>query len=211
MAPDHLTYAGACVCCQRDFQDKGESQPSALVLLLENTGAATTGDLRSKLVYALSACLNNNQGVQREFGSLGGAAKLSIMYEADGSDVRLRTKILTLFSDLLREAARGSLAAVLAIAPVGTTPSSGGVWCARVDQTLREASSAVALEKALEAVVAFAPSCRDQFRNLATKDDLLRLAEEYPSSASSGSGYWGDEEFRAELIQKLIETAKALV
>jgi len=68
---------------------------------------ATTSTLKSKIVYALSACLRNNADVQLQFGSMRGETVLSSLYEAAGvSDTRVRTRTLTLMSDLLQEAAR---------------------------------------------------------------------------------------------------------
>lgn len=181
-----------------------------LALLLDNAAVATTNSLRSKIVYCLSACLSNNIDVQLQFGSLGGEAKLSAMYDAEGSDRRLGTKILTLLSDLLQEAARGSPAAVLATMPIGSTPKSGGVWCSRVNEALHQASSAVALEKALDAVVSFASSCGDQFTELATKERLGSLAQQCRTSNPATGPEGGEGEFYEELAQKLEESAAAL-
>lgn len=193
-----------------DFQDGAGTRDSALTLLLKNAVVAETSSLRSKVVYSLSACLSNNAQVQLKFGLLGGEAKLSAMYDADGSDSRLRTKVLVLLSDLLNEAARGSPAAALAIMPVGSTPKSGGAWCARADEALQQASSPVTLEKALEAVVSFAPSCGDQFVGLGVKQRLNNLAQQCRSSATVGSEA-GEVEFHEELAQKFVEAAVVLV
>lgn len=188
--------------CLSSVQVDASTQDSTLSLLLKNAAAAATYRLRTKLVYALSACLRNNVDVQLQFGSLGGAAILSVMYDAHGSDSRLRTKILLLLSDLLQEAAGGSPAAVLATMPVGSTPKSGGVWCGRVDEALQEASSPVALEKALEAIVSFAPSCGDQFAVLDTKQSLVTLAQQCRGLTPTGSD--GDPgEFQEELAKRL--------
>lgn len=188
---------------------QGDSNPSALALLLENASVATTPGLRSKALYALSACLSNNSDVQLQFGSLRGEAVLSSMYDADGSDYRVRTKTLTLLSDLLQEAARGSPAAVLATVPIGSTVNSGGAWCSRVDDALQQGSSPVSLEKALEAVVSFAPSCREQFKQLGTKGRLEGIAQQCRTSQPAD---FEEEamEFQQELAQKLEECAGAL-
>lgn len=184
-----------------------ESQPSALDLLLRNAAVATTSSLRSKVVYALSACLSNNSQVQLQFGSLRGEAVLAMLYDADGSDSRVKIKILTLLSDLLNEAARGSPAAALATVPVGSTATSGGRWCDRVDQALRQASTPVALEKVLEALSSLAPSCREQFRELETKEHLEGLAQQCRSSPPREE----DElEFHEELARQLEECVNAL-
>lgn len=171
--------------------------------------AATTPTLRSKVVYALSACLTNNGDVQLQFGSRMGQAVLSAMYDADGLDRRVRMKTLTLMSDLLQEAARGSPAAVLATMPVGSTASSGGAWCRRVDEALQHAHSPAALEKAIEAVQSFTPSCRDQFAQLDTKRRLEGLAQQCRTSPPEGFEV-AEEEFHKELTQKLEECAVAL-
>ncbi|CAM9123908.1 unnamed protein product [Ectocarpus fasciculatus] len=191
------------------LEDGPDSQPSVLALLLENAMAATTPTLRSKVVYALSACLTNNGDVQLQFGSRMGEAVLSAMYDADGSDRRVRMKTLTLMSDLLQEAARGSPAAVLATVPVGSTASSGGAWCRRVDEALQHAHSPAALEKAIEAVQSFTPSCRDQFAQLETKRRLEGLAQQCRTSPPEGFEV-AEEEFHKELTQKLEECAVAL-
>lgn len=191
------------------YQDGPESQPSALALMLENAALASTCSLRSKIVYALSASLSNNADVQLQFGSLGGERVLSAMYDADSSDNRVKTKIVVLLSDLLQEAARGSPAAVLATVPVGSTATSGGVWCSRVDELLQQASSPVTLEKALEAVVSLAPSCRSQFLALETKQRLETLAHQ--CRISPPVGLEDDEaEFHEELADKLEKCATAL-
>lgn len=190
-------------------QDGPGAQPSALALLLENASVAMTSALRSKIVYALSACLNNNSSVQLQFGSLRGEAVLSAMYDADEADSRAKMKTLTLLSDLLREASRGSPAAVLATTPVGSTPSSGGVWCSRVDEALQRASSPAKLEKALEAVVSFTPSCRNQFGALDTKQRLDGLAKQCRTSPPPGLGI-EEAEYHEDLAQKLEECAMAL-
>lgn len=177
--------------------------------MLKNAVLAETSTLRSKLVYALSACLSNNAEVQLEFGSSGGEVKLSTMYDAPGSDSRLRIKILILLSDLLQEGARGSPAAVLATMPVGSTPTSGGLWCGRADEALREASSPVALEKSLEVVVSLASSCGDQFADLGMKQRLNNVAHQCRHSSLSESEE-GNGEFHEELAQRFGEVAAAL-
>lgn len=134
---------------------------------------------------------------------------LSAMYDADGSNFRIKTKILTLFSDLLQEAARGSPAAVLATMPIGSTATSGGVWCGRVDEALQLAPSSATLEKTLEAVMSFAPSCRDQFGELQTKQRLEGLAQQCRTSQPEGLEEDGME-FQVELAQKLEECAIVL-
>lgn len=190
-------------------QDGPGSRASALALLLENAAVATTAGLRSKIVYALSACLSNNGHVQLQFGSLRGEAVLSAMYDDGGSDSRVRTKTLTLLSDLLQEAARGSPAAALATVPVGSTATSGGVWCSRVHEALHKASSPAALEKAVEAFGSFTPSCQHQFKELATRQRLEDLAQQ--CRASSPAGLEPEEaEFQIDLAQKLEEYAIAL-
>eukprot|EP00752_Nemacystus_decipiens_P016538 g14781.t2 len=191
------------------LEDGQDSQPSALALLLENAKTAETSTLMSKIVYALSACLRNNGDVQLQFGSLRGEIVLSAMYDAVGSDSRVKTKTLTLMSDLLQEAASGSPAAVLATMPVGSNPSSGGVWCRRVDEALQHAPSPSALEKAIEAVESFIPSCRLQFAELETKQRLEGLAQQCRTSPPAGLEEVGAE-FRLELTQKLAECALAL-
>ena len=165
--------------------------------------------MRSKIVYALSACLRNNSDVQLQFGSLRGETVLSAMYDAAGSDSRVKTKTLTLMSDLLQEAARGSPAAVLATVPVGSNASSGGVWCRRVDEALQHAPSPSALEKAIEAVESFTPSCRLQFAEFETKQRLQGLAQQCRTSPPAGLEEVGAE-FQQELTQKLEECALAL-
>ncbi|CAN0130208.1 unnamed protein product [Scytosiphon promiscuus] len=185
-----------------------DSQPSALVLLLENAKIAATPALRSKIVYALSACLRNNSEVQLQFGSLRGEAILSAMYDADGSNSRARMKILTLISDLLQEAARGSPAAVLATVPVGSTASSGGSWCHRADKALQDASSPNELEKAAEAVGSFTPSCRAQFAELDTRQRLEGLAHQCRSSMAGSEE--AEAEFQEELTHRLEKCALAL-
>lgn len=171
---------------------------------------ATTPTLRSKIVYALSACLRNNADVQLRFGSLRGETVLSSLYEAAGeSDTRVRTKTLTLMSDLLQEAARGSPAAVLATVPVGSTSSSGGVWCHRVDRALQHAPSPSSLEKAIEAVESFTPSCRAQFAELETRQRLEGLAHQCRASPPPGFEEV-EAEFQQELTQKLEDCATAL-
>lgn len=191
------------------FQDGAGTRDSALTLLLKNGIAAETSSLRNKVVYSLSASLSNNAQVQLAFGSSGGEAKLSAMYDADGSDYRLRTRILVLLSDLLNEGARGSPAAVLATMPVGSTPKSGGAWCGRADEVLQHAASPVALEKVLEVVVSLAPSCGDQFARLGVKQRLNTLTQQCRSSATVGSEA-GEAEFHEELAQKFGEIAAAL-
>lgn len=177
--------------------------------MLENAALASTCSLRSKIVYALSASLSNNADVQLQFGSLRGERVLSAMYDADSSDNRVKTKIVLLLSDLLQEAARGSPAAALATLPVGSTVTSGGVWCNRVDELLQQASSPVTLEKALEAVVSLAPSCRSQFLALETKQRLDTLAHQCRTSPPVGLE--DDEvEFHEELADKLEKCAAAL-
>lgn len=187
----------SCLIIVHGKQSGPDSQPSALALLLENAKAAATPTLRSKIVYALSACLRNNGEVQLQFGSLRGEAVLSAMYDADGPNSRARMKALTLMSDLLQEAARGSPAAVLATVPVGSTASSGGSWCRRADKALQDASSPVELEKATEAVDSFTPSCRVQFAELDTRQRLEGLAHQCRASIV------GFEEAEAEFQQEL--------
>lgn len=190
-------------------QDGPGAQPSALALLLDNATGATTTTLKNKIAYALSACLGNNGDVQLQFGSLRGETVLSTMYDSDGSDLRVRTKTLTLMSDLLQEAARGSPAAVLATMPVGSVASSGGAWCRRVDEALQHAPTPGALEKALDAVESFTPSCKVQFAELGTKQRLEGLAQQCRMSAPEGFGEV-EAEFQQELTQKLEECAIAL-
>lgn len=190
-------------------QDGPGAQPSALSLLLDNATAATTTTLRNKIAYALSACLGNNGDVQLQFGSLRGETVLSAMYDADGSDFRVRMKTLTLMSDLLQEAARGSPAAVLATMPVGSVASSGGAWCRRIDEALQHAASPGALEKAVDAVESFTPSCGVQFSELGTKQRLEVLAQQCRTSRPAGFGEV-EAEFQQELTQKLEECAIAL-
>lgn len=180
-----------------------------LALLLENASAATTPTLRSKIVYALSACLRNNGDVQLAFGSMRGETVLSAMFDAAGMDSRVKTKTLTLMSDLLQEASRGSPAAVLATVPVGSTSSSGGAWCRRVDEALQQAPSPSTLEKVIEAVESFTPSCRVQFTELETKQRLEGLAHQCRTSPPLGFEQV-EADFKQELSQKLEERASAL-
>ena len=134
---------------------------------------------------------------------------LAMVYDADGSDSLVKIKILTLLSDLLLEAARGSPAAVLATVPIGSTANSGGAWCKRVDDALQQASTPVALEKALEALRSLAPSCRQQFKELETKERLEGLAQQCRSTSPSELDQDGVE-FHEELARKLQECAIAL-
>ncbi|CAM9299110.1 unnamed protein product [Pylaiella littoralis] len=191
------------------LEDGPDAQPSALALLLDNATAATTTSLRNKIAYALSACLGNNGDVQLQFGSLGGETVLSAMYDASGSDFRVKMKTLTLMSDLLQEAARGAPAAVLATMPIGSVASSGGAWCRRVDEVLQHAPTPGALEKAINAVESFAPSCRIQFAELGTKQRLEGLAQQCRLSRPEGFGQV-EAEFQQELLQRLEESAIAL-
>lgn len=191
-------------------QDGLGSQPSALALLLENASVVTTPTLRSKIIYALSASLSNNGDVQLQFGALRGEAVLSAMYDADGSDSRVKMKVLTLLSDLLQEAGRGSPAAVLATMPLGSTAASGGLWCGRVDEALQHASSPSSLEKALEAVASFTPSCRSQFKEFKTKGRLDGLAQQCRAKPQEERVEAGLAEFYEELTQKIEECAVAL-
>lgn len=186
-----------------------QHQPSTLASLLENAAIASTNSLRGKVLYALSACLSNNGDVQLQFGSMRGEAVLSAMYDADGSDSRVRTKTLTLMSDLLSEAARGSPAAVLGVMPVGTSSASGGAWCRRADERLQQASTLAHIEKAVEAVASFAPSCASQFKALGTKERLDGLAQQCRVSAQTGSAE-EELEFHEELAHKLEECAVSL-
>lgn len=190
-------------------QEGPGAQPSALALLLDNATAAKTTTLRNKIAYALSACLGNNGDVQLQFGSLRGETVLSAMYDSDGSDFRVKMKTLILMSDLLQEASRGSPAAVLATMPVGSVTSSGGAWCRRVDEALQHAPTPGALEKVIDAVESFTPSCRVQFAELGTKHRLEGLAHQCRMSQPEG---FGDVEadFQHELMQKLEQRAIAL-
>ncbi|CAM9121448.1 unnamed protein product [Hapterophycus canaliculatus] len=190
------------------LEDGPDSQPSALVLLLENAKTAGTPTLRSKIVYALSACLRNNGEVQLQFGSLRGEAVLSAMYDADGSSSRARIKVLTLMSDLLQEAARGSPAAILATVPVGSTASSGGSWCHRADKALQDASSLIEVEKATEAIDSFTSSCRVQFEELGTRQRLEGLAHQ--CRASMAGVEEAEAEFQRELTHRLEKCASSI-
>lgn len=191
-------------------QDGPGSQPSALALLLENASIVTTPTLGSKIVYALSASLSNNGDVQLQFGALRGESVLSAMYDADGSDSRVKMKVLTLLSDLLQEAGRGSPAAVLATMPLGSTASSGGLWCGRVDEALQQASSPSSLEKALEAVASFTPSCRSQFKEFETKQRLDILAQQCRTKPQAEGVDTGMAEFYEDLTLRVEECAVAL-
>lgn len=211
MFHDILTsqHRNVCLLKLHVKQDGPDAQPSALALLLDNATAATTTSLRNKIAYALSACLGNNGDVQLRFGSLGGETVLSAMYDASGSDFRVKMKTLTLMSDLLQEAARGAPAAVLATMPIGSVASSGGAWCRRVDEVLQHAPTPGALEKAINAVESFAPSCRIQFAELGTKQRLEGLAQQCRLSRPEGFGQV-EAEFQQELLQRLEESAIAL-
>ncbi|XP_062249399.1 nucleotide exchange factor SIL1 [Platichthys flesus] len=172
-------------------------ESGALQLLL--TALATTQPLRvkKKVLFAVAALLRHFPYTQRTFLSHGGLQVLSELFRADGGGV-LRTRIATMLYDMISEkelisqtgldpaldaAHEDRVRQYSEVSLEGELLEKG--WCTLVPQLLVSTEHDYR-EKALQALLAMAPTCLDQYRSDSSLlGSLLSLREQYKEMVQS--------------------------
>ncbi|XP_029021271.1 nucleotide exchange factor SIL1 isoform X2 [Betta splendens] len=188
-------------------------EDGALQTLL--TGLATAEPLRvkKKVLFAVACLLRHFPYAQSYFLSHGGLQVLSELFKADAGGI-LRTRIVTMLYDMISEKeliSQAGLDPVLEashnerlqqyskVSLQGELLEKG--WCTLVPQLL-ESSEHDYREKALRALLAMAPVCRDEYRSDGSLlDTLLQLREQYDEMVQSEMIVGEENSYFAQILQ----------
>lgn len=188
----------------------------ALQTLLTTLATAQQLRVKKKVLFAVASLLRHFPYAQRHFLTHGGLQVLSELFRTDDSGV-LRTRIVTMLYDMITEKElifQGGLDPVLDASHDERRRQYSKVslqeellekgWCTLVPQLL-ESSENDYREKALQALLAMAPVCLDQYRSDGSlQASLHSLKQEYQEMIQSEI-ILGEENSYFEEIVELID------
>lgn len=150
------------------------------ILLNRMSTRVLTDELRSKFIFTLSGLLRNFPYAQHEFLKLGGVETLSNLMPKINS-IKLRTKILTLTDDLIREKIgitnsqhdEATIKQYESIKLVDELIEKN--WCEHFAGLLEIADDHDSREKILNSMMTLVKHCQTSFRN----EELITLVKKY--------------------------------
>lgn len=150
------------------------------ILLNRMSTRVLADDLLSKFIFTLSGLLRNFPYAQHEFLKFGGVEILSNLIRRINS-IKLKTKILTLTNDLIREK-NGIINSQNDITTIDQYQNINLVeelieknWCDHFESLLTIAEDHDSREKILDSMISLVEPCQIRFRN----EDLVKTIKKY--------------------------------
>ncbi|TKS71994.1 Nucleotide exchange factor SIL1 [Collichthys lucidus] len=189
------------------------AESGALQTLLTMLATTQPLQVKKKVLFAVASLLRHFPYAQRHFLSHGGLQVLSELFRADRGGV-LRTRIVTMLYDMISEKeliSQAGLDPALDASHEERVRQYSKVslqeellekgWCSLVPQLL-ESTEHDYREKALQALLAMAPVCLDQYRSDSTLlGSLLYLRDQYQEMVQSEMILGEESGYFAEIIE----------